>query len=73
MRMSVLRELKHVHKFFDNMEKSVKSRNPMAIQRAYIFLAHLVYEMDKGCLTPSSIALDIDLALALKEFEADAQ
>lgn len=69
MRTCVLRELKNVHKFLDNMERSVKTRNPLAIQRAYIFLSHLVYDMDKGKLTPESIALDMELALAVQEEE----
>jgi hypothetical protein len=61
MRLGVLRELKNVHKFFDHMERSVKTRNPVAIQHAYLFLANLVHQMDKGCLTPDNIALDTAL------------
>jgi hypothetical protein len=61
MRLGVLRELKNVRKFFDHMESSVKTRNPEAIQKAYLFLANLVYHMDKGCLTPTNIALDVEL------------
>ena len=71
MRLGVLRELKNVHKFFDNMERSVKTRNPEAIQRAYMFLVHLVHHMDKGCLTPESIALDVELSKALQDLEDD--
>ena len=71
MRLGVLRELKNVHKFFDNMERSVKKRNPEAIQKAYMFLAHLVHHMDKGCLTPESIALDVELSKALQNLEYD--
>lgn len=67
MRLGVLRELKNVHKFLDNMERSVKTRNPQAIQRAYVFLVHLVREMDVGILTPDSIALDVELYKALQE------
>ena len=67
MRLGVLRELKNVNKFFDNMERSVKSKNPEAVQKAYMFLVHLVREMDEGCLTPANIALDIQLAQALQE------
>lgn len=69
MRLGVLRELKNVRIFFDRMEKTVKSRNPEAIQKAYMFLIHLVHHMDKGCLTPESIALDVELARALQEVE----
>ncbi len=67
MRLGVLRELKNVRKFFDNMERSVKNRNPEAIQKAYMFLIHLVYHMDKGCLTPNNIAVDVELAHMLQE------
>ena len=67
MRLGVLRELKNVHKFLDNMERSVKSRDPQAVQRAYMFLVHLVREMNEGCLTPSSIALDVALAQELQD------
>ena len=71
MRLGVLRELKNVRIFFDRMEKSVKNRNPQAIQRAYMFLVHLVREMNEGCLTPDSIALDVALAQMLQEIEED--
>lgn len=67
MRLGVLRELKNMHKFLDNMERSVKSRNPDAIQKACMFLVHLVREMNEGCLTPNSIALDVQLAQLLQE------
>jgi hypothetical protein len=66
MRLGVLREIKNLRRFIDNMEKSVKSRNPEAIQRAYMFLVHLVREMDDGFLTPDSIALDVELARSLQ-------
>jgi hypothetical protein len=70
MRLGVLRELKNVHKFLDNMERSVKNRNPEAIQRAYMFLVHLVREMDSGCLTPDNVALDVEIAKALQDDDA---
>lgn len=70
MRLGVLRELKQMHRFLDNMEKSVKTRNPEVVQRAYMFLVHLVREMDSGCLTPDNIALDVELAKVLQEDEA---
>ncbi len=69
MRLGVLRELKNVRRFLDNMEKSVKSRNPEATQRAYMFLVHLVREMDTGVLTPDSIALDVELARVLQNID----
>lgn len=69
MRLGVLRELKNVRIFLDQMEKSVKNRNPEAIQKAYVFLIHLVYQMDNGFLTPDSIALDLELSRALQREE----
>lgn len=67
MRLGVLRELKNLRKFIDRMERSVKERNPEAIQRAYMFLVHLTHEMDKGVLTPDNIALDVELGRLLRE------
>lgn len=67
MRLGVLRELKNLRKFIDNMERSVKSRNPEAVQRAYMFLVHVVREMDQGLLTPGSIAIDVELAQLFRE------
>ncbi len=69
MRSGVLREIKEIHKFFDNMERNVKSRNPMAIQRAYMFLMALTYHMEDGDLTPDSIAFNVELALAFQELD----
>lgn len=71
MRLGVLRELKNVRRFLDMMERSVKARNPVAIQRAYIFLCHLVEDMDKGKLTPESIALDVELSLAFQDLNEE--
>ena len=71
MRLGVLREIKNVHKFFDNMERSVKTKNPEAIQRAYMFLVHMVREMNEGVLCPDSIALDVELARALQDIEEE--
>lgn len=73
MRLGVLRELKNVHKFFDNMERSVKTKSPEAIQRAYMFLVHMVREMNEGCLSPSSIALDVELAQLLQDEVIDEE
>lgn len=71
MRLGVLREIKNVHKFFDNMERSVKTKNPEAIQRAYMFLVHMVREMNEGFLCPDSIALDVELSRALQDIEEE--
>ena len=67
MRLGVLKELKNVHRHLENMERNIKTRNPECIQRSYMFLSHLRYEMDKGCLNPDSIALDIELARELDD------
>jgi hypothetical protein len=32
-------------------------------------LVHLCYHMDKGCLTPINIALDVEIGKALKEIK----
>jgi hypothetical protein len=69
MRKGVLKEIKNLHRFLDNMETSVRTNNPQAIQRAYMFLVHLVREMDAGLLTPGSIALDVALAQELQDHE----
>lgn len=71
MRLGVLRELKDVHKFFDNMERSVKTRNPEAVQKAYMFLVHMVREMDEGMLSPNSIALDLELIRVFKQLDEE--
>ena len=57
IRLSIVKELKNIRLFFDNMEKGVKSRDPKKIKRAYFFLKTLVYHMDEGDLTPLSIEL----------------
>jgi hypothetical protein len=57
MRLGVLRELKNIRKFFDMMEKGVKTRDPVRVQRAYFFIQQLVYHMDDGDLTPLMIEL----------------
>lgn len=57
LRLSVLREIKNVRRFFDLMESGVKSRNPEKIQAAYFFLKNLVFHMNEGDLTPDSVAL----------------
>jgi hypothetical protein len=66
MCLGVLRELKNVRIFFDRMERTVKGRDPEAVQRAYMFLVHLVREMDTGCLTPENITLDVELSQVLQ-------
>ncbi len=67
VRLGVLKEIKNLRKFLDAMERSVKERDEKAINQSYMFLAHLCYHMDRGCLTPESIALDIELSIAINE------
>jgi hypothetical protein len=73
IRLSLLKELKNIRLFFDNMEKGVKSRDARKIKRAYYFIKTLVYHMDEGDLTPLSIelheALYEDYINSLKEQE----
>lgn len=69
MRLGVLRELKNIRRFFDMMEKGVKSRDPVKVQRAYFFIQKLVYHMDEGDLTPLNIELFEAFAM-LKEDES---
>lgn len=57
MRLSVIREINNMRKFFDYMERSVKSREYQKVYTAYTFLTNLTYHMDKGDLTPNSIEL----------------
>lgn len=67
MRLGVLKEIKNVRMFFDHMEHNVKQGNPEHIQRAYMFLTHMVLLMNEGQLTPDSIALDVELAKELQD------
>ena len=53
------------------MERSVKTRNPEAIQKAYIFLVHMVREMNEGILNPDNIALDVAIGQALHDDKED--
>jgi len=70
MRLHVLRELKDIRRFFDMMEKGVKSRDTTRVQRAYFFISTLAYHMDEGDLTPLSIELQEALTL---DYENDNQ
>ena len=63
MRQGVLRELKNIHKFFDQMEKGVKTRDPIKVSRAYIFIKSMVHHMNEGDLCPLSIELHHALLL----------
>jgi hypothetical protein len=69
MQRGVLKEIKSVRKFFDHMERNVKQGNPEHIQRAYMFLSHMVLLMNEGQLTPDSIALDVELAKEFQDME----
>ena len=63
MRSGVLRELKNVRRFLDNLESSVKSNNSTGVETAYCYVKTLVYHMNEGDLTPLSIALHRELLL----------
>ena len=57
MRLGVIREIKNIRKFFNYMEKSVKSRDYQKVYTAYTFFTSLVYHMNQGDLTLDSIEL----------------
>lgn len=57
MRLSVLRELKQIIHFFQDMERGVKTRQPAKIYPAYIYLTTLAYHMNEGDLSPLNIEL----------------
>lgn len=61
MRLDILRELKNIKHFFEQMEIGVKSRDPAKIYPAYTFLSNLVYHMHEGDLTPLSVELKQEL------------
>lgn len=67
MRIGVLREIKNIHKFFDNMEKSVKTKDPEKIQRAYMFIKTLVIHMEDGELNPENVTLNLNIERAFME------
>lgn len=73
MRQGVLRELKNIRKFFDNMEKGVKTRDPVKVSRAYIFIKTMVYHMDEGDLTPLSVELHHELLLSYENDKGDSE
>lgn len=57
MRLGVLREIKAIKRFFDEMERGVKTRDPDFIYPAYVYLTNLAYHMREGDLTPLSVEL----------------
>lgn len=67
MRLGVLRELKNVRLVIDMMEQKTKSRDPEAVQRAYMWLKTLVVIMDIGELSQKQVALNLELARELQE------
>jgi hypothetical protein len=67
MRLDVLRELKNIRRFFDHMEKSVRSRDEEAIQRAYVYIKTMVYHMNEGDLTPLDVELHKELLIVNRD------
>lgn len=67
MRLGVLRELKNVRRVIDMMEQKTKSRDPEAVQRAYMWLKTLVVIMDIGELSQKQVAINLELARELQE------
>jgi len=64
MRQGVLREIKNIRHFFDQMEKGVKTRDPVKVSRAYIFIKSMVHHMNDGDLAPLAIELHHALLLS---------
>lgn len=71
MQRGVLKELKNIRRFFDMMERDVKSGNTMKVSRAYVFIKTLVHHMDKGDLTPFEIELHHALLVSYEEWKAE--
>ena len=69
IRLSILKELKNLHRFIEMMENNVRARNEAAIQRTYIFLSVLTYHMNDGDLSPDNIIYNIELAKAFQELD----
>lgn len=61
MRLGILKELKGIKKFFEEMERSVKSRDAAKVYPAYVYLTTLAYHMREGDLTPLSLELKQEL------------
>lgn len=76
MRLGVLRELKKIKFFFQDMENGVKSRRPDMIYPAYVFIKTLAYHMNEGDLSETSIELHhalLNAELRLNNKNKDAQ
>jgi hypothetical protein len=69
MRLSVLKNIKDMHKFLDYLEAGVKTRKADRIYPAYMFLKTLVYHMNEGDLTPD--ALDLAQELLHRDYLKD--
>lgn len=61
MRLDLIKELKQIIHFFQDMEKGVKSRDPSKIYPAYMYISTLVYHMREGDLSTLSIELKHEL------------
>lgn len=57
MRLGLLKEIRKIIGFFEDMEKGVKSRDPSRIYPAYIYISTLAYHMREGDLTPLTVEL----------------
>lgn len=67
MRIGVLKELKKIRYFFDDLEKGLKSRDPSRIYPAYVFISMLAYHMREGELSPLNIELHHELTHLFEE------
>lgn len=66
MRLGVLKQLKLIKAFFDDMERGVKSRDPARVYPAYIFLTSFAYHVKEGDLSP--LAIELKQALLNAEY-----
>jgi len=57
MRIGLIKEVRKLIKFFEEMEKGIKSRDPGKIYPAYVYISTLAHHMSEGDLTPLSIQL----------------
>lgn len=73
MRTGVLKTLKEVIRFFEDMERRVKRRDSASIYPAYTYLRVLTHHMREGDLTPLSIELAQELLHAEYVDDADKQ
>lgn len=66
MRQGILRELKGMKAFFDQMERAVKARKEDVIYPSYVFMKTLAYHMNEGDL--SKLMLELHHAILHRDY-----